>query len=244
MRANPLFGSHPGGPGHERAVDLIQVARVGIQNKNAADIRGWRSTPWRPLIVAPGGQPCSSWSAGGRRLLAAGAAGCGEFGQVGRVGSRDPRRTASPQARLRCARSTSTGARLVGGGRAGRARPGGRPFDITEAEPAAGAGRWRNPAPRRLTAGRAEEQDAGRWTRRSTEHQLRSPELPRLPGPCCRRRVEILEAGGPEPDHQADRGNARKETRGRGTGEVLSGPAGEFPANPATETGIVTVAVA
>src|SRR5215471_3386414 len=40
--ANPLFGSHQDDLAMN-GVDLIQVARVGIQNKNAADIRMARS---------------------------------------------------------------------------------------------------------------------------------------------------------------------------------------------------------
>jgi hypothetical protein len=43
--ANPLFGAHQDDLAMN-GLDLIQVARVGIQNKNAPT-SGWLSTPWR-----------------------------------------------------------------------------------------------------------------------------------------------------------------------------------------------------
>src|ERR1700745_1131166 len=79
--ANPLFGSHQEDLAMN-GVDLIQVARVGVQNKNAADIR-MAGDAMETLIVHPEGSVCIRGSGAGdspplvRRLREFGKGGVG-----------------------------------------------------------------------------------------------------------------------------------------------------------------------
>src|SRR5690349_13163608 len=127
--ANPLFGGHQEDLAMN-GVDLIQVARVGIQNKNAADIR-MAVDAMETLIVHPEvsvfilvsgcGSSASGWSESG------------------------PRRTRAASW-SRCARSTSTGARWW----RRSSRPHGRPQPSTSPTPSGcWYGRSRSPASRR-----------------------------------------------------------------------------------------------
>ena len=87
-------------------VDLIQVARVGIQNKSAADIR--MAVDAMETLIVHRRSACSSWSAG----TATTRRWCSGYGSSasGWWGS-EPEAERQPQVARRRARSTSTGAR-------------------------------------------------------------------------------------------------------------------------------------
>ena len=80
--ANPLFGSHQDDLAMN-GVDLIQVARVGIQNKNAADIR-MAVDAMETLIVHPEVSVfiLVSGDGGGRRATTPVVAGNGSRGRM------------------------------------------------------------------------------------------------------------------------------------------------------------------
>src|SRR6266516_3997958 len=179
--ANPLFGGHQEDLAMN-GVDLIQVARVGIQNKNAADIR-MAVDAMETLIVHP---EVSVF------IL---VSGDGDYSPLVQ--------------RLREFGKWVLGVQVLGhaggGGRAGCAAGGGLRHHRGRAVAGAGAGGIRS---RDDDGGRAEEQDAGAGpgVRRA---QLRSPELPRLPGHAAEAGGD-LGSGRSGPDHQADRGNAEE----------------------------------
>ena len=194
--ANTLFGSHQDDLAMN-GVDLIQVARVGIQNKNAADIR-MAVDPMETLIVHPEVSVFILVSGDGddsplvQRLR--------EFGKwVVGVWNRGQR---EPEAVSVCSEYKYWGTLVA------EVEPAARPvaaFDIGEAERLL-VRALEESGVETMTAGGLKEQDAGarRGVRRA---QLRRPELPRLPG-------HAAEAGGdrggrrPGPHRQADRRTA------------------------------------
>ena len=185
--ANPLFGSHQEDLAMN-GVDLIQVARVGIQNKNAADIR-MAVDAMETLIVHPEVSVFILVSGDGdysplvQRLR--------EFGKwVVGVGTEA---NASRKLVSVCSEYKYWGTLVAEVEPA--ARPRWRRLRHYRGRAVAGPG-VRGVRRRDDDGGRAEEQDAGAGpgVRRA---QLRLPELPRLPGPSAER-VEVVEAGGPD----------------------------------------------
>jgi uncharacterized LabA/DUF88 family protein len=198
--ANPLFGGHQEDLAMN-GVDLIQVARVGIQNKNAADIR-MAVDAMETLIVHPEVSVFILVSGDGdysplvQRLR--------EFGKwVVGVGTEA---NASRKLVSVCSEYKYWGTLVA------EVEPAARPvaaFDITDAERLL-VRALEESGVETMTAGGTEEQDAGArpGVRRA---QLRRPELPRLPGHAAEARGDH---GGrrPGPDHQADRGTAEDRT--------------------------------